>query len=68
MIAIVHSIYSQSVHAPALDARLIDNDAERYCHVLSQYEKQGLLFFVLVYVTSSGWRANQPTKQIHSHC
>ena len=31
MIAIVHSIYSQSVHAPALDARLMDNDAERYC-------------------------------------
>ena len=31
MIAIVHSIYSQSVHAPALDAGLIDNDAERYC-------------------------------------
>ena len=31
MIAIVHSIYSQSVHAPALNAGLIDNDAERYC-------------------------------------
>ena len=31
MIAIVHSIYSQSVHAPALDAGLMDNDAERYC-------------------------------------
>ena len=31
MIAIVHSIYSQSVHAPALDAGLTDNDAERYC-------------------------------------
>ena len=29
MIAIVHSIYSQSVHAPALDAGLMDNDAER---------------------------------------
>ena len=31
MIAIVHSIYSQAVHAPALDAGLMDNDAERYC-------------------------------------
>ena len=31
MIAIVHSIYLQSVHAPALDAWLMDNDAERYC-------------------------------------
>ena len=31
MIAIVHSIYSQTVQAPALDARLMDNDAERYC-------------------------------------
>ena len=31
MIAIVHSTYSQSVHAPALDAGLMDNDAERYC-------------------------------------
>ena len=37
MIAIVHSIYSQSVHAPTLDARLMDNDAERYCiHVNSE--------------------------------
>ena len=33
MIAIVHSIYSQSVHAPALDAGLMDNDAERYCNI-----------------------------------
>ena len=31
MIAIVHSIYSQSVHAPASHAGLIDNEAERYC-------------------------------------
>ena len=31
MIAIVHSIYSQSVYAPARDAGLMDNDAERYC-------------------------------------
>ena len=30
MIAMVHSIYSQSVHAPALNAELMD-DAERYC-------------------------------------
>ena len=33
MIAIVHSIYSQSVHAPARDAGLMDNDAERYCNL-----------------------------------
>ena len=31
MIAIVHSIYSQSVYSPALNAGLMDNDAERYC-------------------------------------
>ena len=31
MIAIVHSIYSQSVHAPALNAGLMDNDDKRYC-------------------------------------
>ena len=31
MIAIVHSIYSQSVHGPARDSGLMDNDAERYC-------------------------------------
>ena len=30
MIAIVHSIYSQSLHEPTLDAGLMDNDAERY--------------------------------------
>ena len=34
MIAIVHSIYSQSVHTPALNAGLMDNDAERYCRNL----------------------------------
>ena len=34
MIAIVHSIYSQSVHAPARDAGLMDNDAERYCSII----------------------------------
>ena len=33
MIVIVHYIYSQSVHAPALDAGLMDNDAERYSSV-----------------------------------
>ena len=32
MIAIVHSIYSQSVHALALNAGLKDNDTERYCN------------------------------------
>ena len=34
MIAIVHSIYSQSVHALALNAGSIDNDAGRYCRCL----------------------------------
>ena len=33
MIAIVHSINSQSVHVPALNAGLMDNDAERYCSI-----------------------------------
>ena len=37
MIAIVHSIYSQSVHAPARDAGLMDNDAERYCSSIYHY-------------------------------
>ena len=31
MIAIVHSIYSQSVHALALNAGSMDSDAGRYC-------------------------------------
>ena len=40
MIAIVHSIYSQAVHAPARDAGLMDNDAERYCMLtLKEYCK-----------------------------
>ena len=34
MIVIVHSIYSQSVHEPALNAGLMDKDAERYCFQL----------------------------------
>ena len=38
MIAIVHSIYSQSVHAPARDAGLMDNDAERYCRLWSNQD------------------------------
>ena len=37
MIAIVHSIYSQSVYAPALNAGLMDNDAERYCNTKQDY-------------------------------
>ena len=41
MIAIVHSIYSQSVHAPALNAGLMDNDAERYCRYF--FPKQKIL-------------------------
>ena len=39
MIAIVHSIYSQSVHAPALGAGLMDNDAERYCIYINNYHQ-----------------------------
>ena len=35
MIAIVHSIYSQSVHALALNAGSMDNDAGRYCTLSS---------------------------------
>ena len=35
MIAIVHFIYSQSVHAPALNVGLMDNDAERYCKLFN---------------------------------
>ena len=31
MIAIVHSIYSQLVHALALSAGSMDNDAGQYC-------------------------------------
>ena len=33
MITIVYSIYSKSVQASALEAGLMDNDAERYCTV-----------------------------------
>ena len=35
MIAIVHSIYSQSVHALALNAGSKDNDAGRYCIIIN---------------------------------
>ena len=41
MITIVHSIYSQSVHAPALNAGLMDNDAERY-YIKKNYSKQNI--------------------------
>ena len=37
MIVIVHSIYSQSVHAPASHAGLMDNEAERYCMCMYAY-------------------------------
>ena len=39
MIVIVHSIYSQSVHTPALNVGLMDNDAERYCSFFLKKEK-----------------------------
>ena len=39
MIAIVHSIlYSQSVHALALNAGLMDNAAERYCTIMTKVQ------------------------------
>ena len=47
MIAIVHSIYSQSVHAPALDAGLMDNDAERYCTL----QKNNQFWFLLTLIS-----------------
>ena len=37
MIAIVDSIYSQSVHALALNAGSMDNDAGRYCNSITFY-------------------------------
>ena len=37
MIAIVHSIYSKSVHAPAAHAGLMDNESER---IFSNFESQ----------------------------
>ena len=47
MIAIVHSIYSQSVHAPARDAGLMDNDAERYCIYPEHYYTVIILNFFI---------------------
>ena len=44
MIAIVHSIYSQSVHAPALNAGLMDNDPERYCNLCKTYRERFGMF------------------------
>ena len=54
MIAIGHSIYSQSVHAPARDAGLMDNDAERYCSwfvkdVIKKFSGQVYIDFALAY-------------------
>ena len=47
MIAVVHSIYSQSVHAPALNAGLMDNDAERYCNLEDTFPAAiGICYFV----------------------
>ena len=50
MIAIVHSIYSQSVHAPALDAGLMDNDAERYCIINYTYKHKCFCIIVTVHL------------------
>ena len=56
MIAIVHSIYSRSVHAPARDAGLMDSDAERYCRSISTGESRILLvdWLIVHYVHSTG--------------
>ena len=44
MFAIVHSIYSQSVHALALKAGSMDNDAGRYCiYRIMYYDPQNLM-------------------------
>ena len=48
MIAIVHSIYSQSVHAPARDAGLMDNDAERYCIILEGDKYSSTTLFTVI--------------------
>ena len=50
MIAIVHSIYSQSVYAPALDAGLMDNDAERYCIINYTYKHKCFCIIVTVHL------------------
>ena len=42
MIAIVYSIYSQSLHALALNAGSIDNDAGRYC---SKFIRKNIVVF-----------------------
>ena len=46
MIAIVHSIYSQSI---ALNAGLMDNDAERYCSFKLHICALGLTFLTSMY-------------------
>ena len=46
MIAIVHYIYSQSVHALALNAGLMDNDAERYCTIIRYVVIAYVLFHI----------------------
>ena len=48
MIVIVHSIYSQSVHTPALNAGLMDNDAERYCSFFRKKKKILKMELILV--------------------
>ena len=46
-IAIVDSIYSQSVRAPALHAGSMDNDAGRYCIKNSRQIVEILQFYLL---------------------
>ena len=64
MIAIVHSIYSQSVHAPARDTGLMDNDAERYCTDQSKFwmDKTKGLSPNHVFVQKSRWPYSMQSK------
>ena len=50
MIAIVHSISSQSVHALALNAGSMDNDAGRYCMVVPTHTSHSNFPFLVLFV------------------
>ena len=73
MIAIVHSIYSQSVHAQALNAGLMDNDAERYCtrpfmwFTVNKRTSTPVYIYTLVYLLMSNVNVIDNTVHIHSN-
>ena len=51
MIAIVHSIYSKSVHAPDAHAGLMDNESERYCNIMEIFAyKQHIIKCLIVII------------------